>query len=75
MCFGNIRDYGLQYKRYSTVIEGYYDANWISYTNDSKATSGYLFTLGGVAITWKSSKQIVIARSMMESKFIALEDE
>ena len=65
----------LQYKRYPAVVEGYYDANWIYETNDSKATSGYLFTLGGVAITWKSSKQMVIPRSMMESKFIALEDE
>ncbi|GJT11061.1 hypothetical protein Tco_0858103, partial [Tanacetum coccineum] len=36
-------------------------------------TSGYVFTLGGAAISWKSSKQTVIAKSTMESEFIALD--
>ena len=40
---------------------------------DSKSTSGFVFTLGAVAISWKSSKQIVIAKSTVESKFIALD--
>ena len=35
--------------------------------------SGYVFTLGGAAVSWKSSEQTCIARSIMESKFIALE--
>jgi hypothetical protein len=67
------RNYGLHYSRYPAVIEGHCDANWISDTNDSRATSGYVFTLGGAAISWKSSKQTVIARSTMESEFIALD--
>ena len=40
---------------------------------NSKSTSGYVFTLAGAAISWKSSKQTVIARSTMESEFIALD--
>ncbi|XP_048320146.2 secreted RxLR effector protein 161-like [Ziziphus jujuba] len=40
---------------------------------DSKSTSGYVFTLASAAMTWKSSKQTVIARSTMESAFIALD--
>ncbi|XP_035838942.1 secreted RxLR effector protein 161-like [Helianthus annuus] len=67
------REYGLHYNRYPAVIEGHCDANWISDTNDSRATNGYVFTLGGVAISWKSSKQMVIARSTIESEFIALD--
>ncbi|KAJ0850834.1 putative RNA-directed DNA polymerase [Helianthus annuus] len=67
------RDYGLHYTRQPAVIEGYTDANWISDNKDSKSTSGYVFTLGGAAIAWKSSKQTVIARSTMESEFIALD--
>ena len=47
--------------------------NWISNVKDSKSYSGYVFTLGSGAISWKSSKQTVIARSTMESKFIALD--
>ena len=37
------------------------------------STSGYEFTLGGAVVLWKSSKQTVIARSIMESKSIALD--
>ena len=39
---------------------------------DSKSHSGYEFTLGGGAVSWKSSKQTVISRSMMEYEFITL---
>ncbi|GJR49590.1 retrovirus-related pol polyprotein from transposon TNT 1-94 [Tanacetum coccineum] len=67
------RDYGLHYDRYPAVIEGYSDANWISDIKDSRSTSGYVFTLRGAAISWKSSKQTVIAKSTMESELIALD--
>ncbi|GKB74704.1 retrovirus-related pol polyprotein from transposon TNT 1-94, partial [Tanacetum coccineum] len=67
------RDYGLHYDRHPAIIEGYSDANWISDIKDSRSTSGYVFTLGGAAISWKSSKQTVIAKSTMESEFIALD--
>ncbi|GJX14744.1 reverse transcriptase domain-containing protein [Tanacetum coccineum] len=50
------RDYGLHYDRHPAVIEGYSDANWISDIKDSRSTSGYVFTLGGAAISWKSSQ-------------------
>ena len=67
------RDYGLHYIRYPAILEGYSDANWISDVKNSKSTSGYVFTLAGAAISWKSSKQTVIARSIMESEFIAFD--
>ena len=66
-------DYGLHYTRYLVVQEGYYEANWISDAKNSKSTSGYLCTLASAAVSWKSSKQIVIAQSTMESEFIALD--
>ncbi|KAA0068153.1 Zinc finger, CCHC-type [Cucumis melo var. makuwa] len=67
------KNYGLHYTRYPVVLEGYSDANWISSIKDSKSTSGYTFILGGGAVSWKSSKQTCIARSTMESEFIALD--
>ena len=33
------RDHGLNFTRYPAVLEGYYDAYWISDTKDSKSTS------------------------------------
>ncbi|PHT76704.1 hypothetical protein T459_20226 [Capsicum annuum] len=53
--------------------EGYSDANWITGSNEVKSTSGYVFTIGGRAVFWKSSKQTCIACSTMEYEFIALD--
>ncbi len=64
---------GIMYSGFPAVLEGYSDANWISDSDETKSTSGYIFTLGGGAVSWKSSKQTIIARSTMESEFIALE--
>ena len=38
-----------------------------------KSTSGYAFTLESAAVSLEFSKQTVIARSIMESEFIALD--
>ena len=66
------QNFALHYKNYPAVIEGYSDANWITGSTESKSTSGYVFTVGGGAVSWKSSKQTCIARSTMEAEFIAL---
>ena len=42
-------------------------------SNEVKSTSGYVFTLGGGAVSWKSSKMICIARSTMISELGALD--
>ena len=63
----------MHYTNYPAVVEGYCDANWISDSKDSKSTSGYVFTIGSAAVSWKSSKQTCIARSTMEAEFIALD--
>ena len=63
----------MDYTRYPTVLEGYSDANWISDMKDTKSTSDYVFTLGRAAVCWKSLKKTCIARSIMESEFIALD--
>ena len=65
--------YALHYNKYPAMIEGYSDANLITGSNDVKSMTGYVFILGGGAVSWKSSKQTCIARSTMESEFIALD--
>ncbi|KAF3649429.1 hypothetical protein FXO37_18969 [Capsicum annuum] len=69
------QDYALHYNKYPAVLEGYSDANWITGSNEVKSTNGYVFTISGGAVSWKSSKQTCIARSTMESKFIALDKD
>ena len=65
--------YDMHYTRYHIVLEGYNDANWISDIVDSKSTSGFIFTLGGAVVSWKSVRKTCIARSTVESEFIALD--
>ena len=67
------RNYGLHYTKDPAVLKGYSDASWISDTQDSKASSGYVFTLEGAAVSWKSLKQTVIIISTMEAEFVALD--
>ena len=66
-------NYGIHYTGYPRVLEGYSDSNWISDADEIKATNGYLFTLGGGAISWKSCKQTILTRSTMEAELIALD--
>lgn len=55
------------------ALKGYFDANWVTDNDEVSSTSGYVFTLGGAVIYWKSTKQTCIARSRKESEFIALD--
>ncbi|CAM8892812.1 unnamed protein product [Rhodiola kirilowii] len=63
---------GLVYSDFPSVIEGYSDASWISNEEDHSSTSGWVFLLGGGAISWASKKQTCISSSIMESEFVAL---
>ena len=63
---------GLHYKKFPVVLEGYSDADWNTLSEDSKATSGYIFNIAGGAVSWKSKKQTILAQSTMESEMIAL---
>ncbi|WVZ85426.1 hypothetical protein U9M48_032357 [Paspalum notatum var. saurae] len=54
------------------VLEGYSDANWIS-DDELYATSGYVFMLGGGAVSWRSCKQTILTRSTMEAELAALD--
>ena len=60
-------DYGIHYSRYPPTLEGYSDSNWISDADEIKATSGYIFTLAGAAVAWRSCKQTVLTKSMAEA--------
>jgi len=47
--------------------------NWMSDSDETKSTSGYVFTLAGDAVSWKSVKQTIISRSTMEAEIIFLD--
>lgn len=64
---------GILYSEFPSTLEGYCNANRISDSDETKSISWYVSTLGGGAISWKSAKQTIIARSTMESEFVAQE--
>jgi hypothetical protein len=49
-------DYIIHYFRYLVVLEGYNNANCISDMDELYVTSGYVFTLDGTAVSWRSYK-------------------
>jgi hypothetical protein len=65
--------YGIHYSGHPAVLEGYSEANWISDINQIYATSGYVFTLGGGAVSWRSCKQTILTKSTMEAELTALD--
>ena len=53
------------------TLLSYADSDWASNINDCKSTSGYVFTMGGGAVSWSSKKQPTVALSSTEAKYIA----
>ena len=52
----------LAFKRVDNLeVVGYSNADFGGCPDDLKCTSGYIFTLGGGAISWKSVKQTLFA--------------
>lgn len=56
---------------HGSILRGYVDADWASDVNDRKSTSGFVFLLGGAAISWSSKKQSSVALSSTEAEYIA----
>lgn len=44
-------NYAIHYGGFPDVLEGYCDANWIADSDETKSTTGYVFTLAGGAIS------------------------
>jgi hypothetical protein len=74
MCYlKGTMSYGIHYLGYLGVLEGYSDSNWITDADELKATSGYVFTLGGGVVSWRSCKLTILTKSTMEAELTALD--
>ena len=73
------RTYGITYSaspsknRGTNLFEGYADAAYNN-VDKCKSTSGYVFTIGGGAITWMSRKQNTTALSTTEAEYVTLSE-
>ncbi|XP_042012165.1 secreted RxLR effector protein 161-like [Salvia splendens] len=71
-------EYGISYKGFrdqtKEVLEGFCDSDYASNKDNRKSQTGYIFTMYGSAVSWKSNLQSVVALSTTEAEYIALTD-
>ena len=53
------------------VVTGYTDASFQTDPDELKSQSGFVFTINGGAVSWKSSKQETVTDSTTEAEYIA----
>ncbi|GKA61751.1 retrovirus-related pol polyprotein from transposon TNT 1-94 [Tanacetum coccineum] len=67
------RDMGLFYqKNLKSKLVGYADAGYLSDPHKARSQTGYAFTYGDTAISWRSTKQSLTATSSNHAELIAL---
>ncbi|KAK4583164.1 hypothetical protein RGQ29_026094 [Quercus rubra] len=65
-------DYKLTYRHTDQLkVIGYSDSDFARCVDTRKSTSGNIFLLSGGAISWRSTKQKLVALSTMEAEFVA----
>ena len=68
-------DLGLFYPKDSKgQMIGFADAGYLSDPHKARSQTGYVFTIGGTAISWRSQKQTLVATSSNHAEIIALHE-
>jgi len=66
------RDFGLFYERgQDSTLIGYTDVGYLSDPHNARSQTGFVYLYGGTAISWKSTKQTLVATSTNHSEIIA----
>lgn len=52
-------DWGLLFNPKDDTLIGYSDADWAGDIDSRRSTTGYLFTIGGVPVSWKSRNKLL----------------
>ena len=56
------------------VLIGFADAGYLGDPHKGHSQTGYVFTMGNTAISWRSTKQTVVATSSNHTKIITLHE-
>ncbi|CAN4091691.1 unnamed protein product [Withania somnifera] len=59
---------------YCTNLVGHADAGYLSNPYKARSRTGYVFIFGGTAISWRSTKQSVVATSSNHAEIIAIHE-
>jgi ATP-binding cassette subfamily B (MDR/TAP) protein 1 len=55
-------------------VVGYIDLDYVGDMDDRRSTTGYVFTLAGGPICWKSSVQSIVVMSITEAEYMTVVD-
>ena len=68
-------DMGLFFSNVSkSDLIGYTDAGYLSDPHNGRSQTGYLFTCGGTAISWRSVKQTITTTSSNHAEILAIHE-
>ena len=62
---------GIMFGHKSKEVQGYCDSDYASDTQTRRSTTGFVYTLGGGAISWGSKLQPTVAVSTAEAEYMA----
>uniref|UniRef100_A0A2N9HBW1 Integrase catalytic domain-containing protein n=1 Tax=Fagus sylvatica TaxID=28930 RepID=A0A2N9HBW1_FAGSY len=67
-------EHGILFSRQpgTNSVVGYVDADYAGEVDDRRSTTGYVFTLSGRPICWKSTLQSIVAMSTTEAEYMAV---
>lgn len=64
--------YALYFRKNNSGLQGYVDADMAGDLDGRKSTTGYVYTMGGTAISWVSKLQKIVALSTTEAEYVAV---
>lgn len=64
----------LCFSKKDVILEGFSDADLGGCLDTRKSTTGYIFTLGGTAVSWMSRLQKSVALSTTEAEYMAISE-
>jgi hypothetical protein len=71
-------DVGLKFERVNSgldqILVGYVDSDYAGDLDKRRSTTGYVFTLAGGPVSWRSTLQTTVALSTTEAEYMAVAD-
>jgi hypothetical protein len=64
----------LHFGRLKEGLQGFVDSDYAGDLDKRRSLTGYVFTVGGCAISWKSSLQATVALSTTEAEYMAISE-